>query len=143
VANTSYKDLKGADGLSLAEIRHKVLTIRAHKFPDLKVEGTAGSFFLNPIVTKEVAEGLRTHYPDMPQFPTEEGVKLSMAWLLDKVLGVVGMVHGGARLYEKQPLVVVAKAGASARDVRELAEKIKNLVQEKLKIKIEEEVRIL
>ena len=143
VPNASYKDLAEIPRLNLGEIRKKVLEIRAGKFPDLAKEGTAGSFFLNPVVSAQKAAELSKKYPDLPQFMTNNGVKLSLAWIFDHVLGIKGMSVGGTRLFERQPLVIVAKFGASANDVLVLAEKIKKLVKEKLDIDIEKEVKII
>jgi UDP-N-acetylmuramate dehydrogenase len=146
--DVSYKDLAARFGSSspdIAAIRAAVLDIRKGKFPDLAVEGTAGSFFKNPIVPVAEAEALKARYPDMPLFdmPETEGTKVPLAWLLDKVLNLKGASVGGARLYEKQPLVIVAKKNTPANDVHLLAQKIKKEMQEKLNIKIEEEVKII
>lgn len=141
--HTSYAGLADMQRSTLDEIRQKVLAIRSKKFPDLSQEGTAGSFFLNPLVSPDAAARLAAHYEGLPCYPTAEGTKLSLAWLLDHVLGVKGMEVGGARLYEAQPLVVVARAGARASDVRALAKKIKNMARERLELEIEEEVRII
>jgi UDP-N-acetylmuramate dehydrogenase len=141
--NDSYKDLVGIGRFSLPEIRTQVLQVRARKFPDINQEGTAGSFFLNPTVSPETAAALKEKYPELPQFAAEGGVKLSLAWLLDKVLRLKGASVGGARLFERQPLVVVAARGARAQDVVFLAQKIKKEVQEKIGIEIEEEVRMI
>jgi UDP-N-acetylmuramate dehydrogenase len=143
VPNTSYKDLAEAGALSLPAIRERVLAIRTGKFPDLAVEGTAGSFFLNPIVSKAKAEELAVHYPGLPQFSAEGGSKLSLAWLLDNVLELKGFSVGGARLYEKQPLVIAASRDTTANDVQTLAEKVRELVKNKFGITIEPEVQIL
>jgi UDP-N-acetylenolpyruvoylglucosamine reductase len=88
---------------------------------------------------------LKAQYPDMPLFamPETAGVKVPLAWLLDNVLKRKGASVGGARLYEMQPLVIAAKRNTKSSDVTELAEKIKKEVQEKLHLKIEEEVKIL
>ncbi|MGC9602811.1 MAG: UDP-N-acetylmuramate dehydrogenase [Minisyncoccia bacterium] len=146
--NVSYKDLAarfGATKPDLSAIRAAVLSIRKAKFPDLTVEGTAGSFFKNPIIPIAEAEALKARYPDMPLFdmPEIEGVKVPLAWLLDKVLNLKGVSVGGARLYEKQPLVIAAEKNTPANDVRMLAQKIKKEVREKLHIEIEEEVKII
>ncbi len=141
--NTAYRDLFDATSLSLAEVRAKVLSIRARKFPDLSVEGTAGSFFLNPVVSPAKAEELLALYPGLPHFPVEGGIKLSLAWLLDNALGIKGLAEGGARLFENQPLVVVASRGASTPDVRALVEKVSELAKNKLGIELETEVRII
>ncbi|MEK7613240.1 MAG: UDP-N-acetylmuramate dehydrogenase [Patescibacteria group bacterium] len=144
----SYKDLKlrFADAApSLAQIRETVLAIRKTKFPDLSEEGTAGSFFKNPIVRADEAEKLKKIYPEMPLFaiPEAEGVKIPLAWLLDRVLDLKGMRIGGARLFEHQPLVIAVDTQASSHDVRMLAEHVKALVKEKFQIEIKEEVRMI
>ncbi len=144
----SYKDLAGRfEGKmpSLQEIRDAVLAIRKEKFPDLSVEGTAGSFFLNPMVSKAEAQVLKERYPGMPLFdiPETPGVKVPLAWLLDHILSLKGAAVGGARLFERQPLVVATARGTLATDVKTLAQKIKQDVKEKIGIDIEEEVKIL
>src|SRR3989338_144527 len=141
--NASYKDLAGIARLNLAQIRAKVLEVRSQKFPDLSVEGTAGSFFLNPVVSGQKAAELLEKYPGLPTFAAEKGRKGSLAGLLGNVWHAKGRGGGGARLYERQPLVIVAGFGASARDVTALKEKIKKEVQEKLDITLEEEVRVV
>ena len=145
----SYKDLaerfKDEKQPSLRAIREAVLTIRQGKFPDLDVEGTAGSFFKNPIVGKEVAEELVAAYPGLPIFamPETDGVKVPLAWLLDRVLNIKGLSVGGARLFEKQPLVIAAKKGTPSSDVLELAQKVIEKVKENFSISIEPEVKII
>ena len=54
--------------LSATNIRSAVLKIRSRKFPDLSKVGTAGSFFKNPVISKEHFEKLKTKYPDTPFF---------------------------------------------------------------------------
>ncbi len=146
-ARLHYKDLAEAfDGNtspSADEIRTAVLKIRARKFPNLAEEGTAGSFFLNPVVSPGIAATLSAAYPGLPQYPAEGTVKLSLAWLLDNALGVKGVRVGGARLFERQPLVIAATRDATAQDVVTLKEKIKTLAKEKLQLDLEEEVRII
>ena len=126
----------------LSEIRDAVLAIRHDKFPDLSQEGTAGSFFLNPIVPAEDAARVAQLVPGLPQFPQKNGtVKLLLAFLLDRGLTLKGHAVGGARLFEHQPIVVVARFGASSRDVYELARMIRIKVRDAYDIDIELEVR--
>ena len=149
IPELSYKDLaerfKDEKQPSLQAIREAVLTIRHGKFPDLDVEGTAGSFFKNPIVGKDVAEELVAAYPGLPIFamPETDGVKVPLAWLLDRVLNIKGLSVGGARLFEKQPLVIAAKKGTPSSDVLELAQKVIEKVKENFSISIEPEVKII
>jgi UDP-N-acetylmuramate dehydrogenase len=129
--------------ISAQDICTATLHIRAQKLPDLKKEGTAGSFFLNPIVSIQKAEELKQRYPDLPQFTASAGVKISLAWLLDKGLGLKGFAIGGARLFEKQPLVIAAARGASADDVLQLAHTVKEKIKKEYGIDIEAEVKII
>jgi UDP-N-acetylmuramate dehydrogenase len=146
--NVSYKDLAKlftSSSVDIDAIRKAVLEIRKGKFPDLTVEGTAGSFFKNPIVTVEEAQALEEQYPGLEVFvmPETRGVKVPLAWLLDNVLKLKGERVGGARLYEKQPLVIAAAHNTKSSDVVALVEKIKTEVKDKLHIDIEPEVKIL
>lgn len=148
VPATSYKDLAvrfAGKTPSLQEIRAAVLEIRAQKFPDLQVEGTAGSFFKNPIVTEEEAKKLQLQYPDMPVFtmPETSGIKVPLAWLLDKALHLRGARMGGARLFERQPLVIAAEPNTPSADVKKLAAYVQEKVREAFDIEIEPEVTVI
>ena len=145
----SYKDLTERfpedTSLDIRAIRDAIVAIRKGKFPDLEVEGTAGSFFKNPILSKQAAEKLRAQYPMMPLFdmPETEGVKVPLAWLLDKVLDLNGYHIGGARLFERQPLVIAAARNTSSSDVRALAKAVQEKVFENFAIQLEPEVKII
>ena len=142
----SYADLARAQeaGTPLttpAEIASAVRAIRAGKFPGPGADGTAGSFWKNPTVPREEAERLLARYPRLPQYPQPDGsVKLSLAWLLDHVLNLKGHAVGAARLYEKQPLVIVASGGATSHDVDALARDVAARVQDATGITLEREV---
>ena len=123
-------------------MRAAVLAIRAEKFPDLSREGSAGSFFKNVIVSAAEARRFRDQYPEMPLFemPETAGVKVPVAWLLDHVLHLNGYHKGPVRLFERQPLVIVAAEGACAHDVEALAREVETLVREVFGIVLEREV---
>jgi UDP-N-acetylmuramate dehydrogenase len=146
--NLSYAGLKDRMGTlsgELQTIRDTVRAIRGEKFPDLEKEGTAGSFFKNPIISEEEADRLRAQFPGMPLFPVPEsrGIKLPLAYMLDKGLHLRGFCEGNARLFEQQPLVIAAKRGATAEEVIRLAQLVQKKVQEAYNIVIEPEVRII
>ncbi|HUY05346.1 MAG TPA: UDP-N-acetylmuramate dehydrogenase, partial [Candidatus Paceibacterota bacterium] len=78
---TAYADLARAEasGVSLAtpaDVARAIRAIRAGKFPDITREGTAGSFFKNPIVSPERAAELGARFPGLPAFPHVGGMKL-------------------------------------------------------------------
>ena len=143
-----YKDLdeyfKHVGSTTIAEIRNAVLHIRARKFPPLDTYGTAGSFFLNPVVTRDVAEELQSRYAAMPLFDLPEGgTKVPLAWLLEHVVKVHGMRIGGAFVWPQQSLVIVTDNTATSADVRMLAQKIVQRVYDVVQIKISPEVHII
>jgi UDP-N-acetylmuramate dehydrogenase len=143
-----YPDLQKAkeEGKALdtpSVIGDTVRAIRARKFPDLAVFGTAGSFFKNPIISKETYDALVTKYGPVPEFPNPNGVKIPLAFILDKVLGLKGFRLGNAFLFDNQPLVLVADHGASAHEVDTLAKLVETKVMDATGIKIEREVKTL
>lgn len=142
-----YKDLKekfalATEAPSLKEIREAVISIRQGKFPDWRQVGTAGSFFKNPVIPREEYERLAAKYPGLPGFADKEGhVKVSLGWILDHACSLRGHREGNVGLYDKQALVLINWGGASAKEVKEFANRVSNNVFEKTKIKIEFEVR--
>jgi UDP-N-acetylmuramate dehydrogenase len=149
--NISYKDLQARfsdSSIDIQAVRAAVLEIRAGKFPDLSVEGTAGSFFKNPVLPFAEAKALQERYPDLPLFemPETTDIKVPLGWFLDFKRGVMDLRDvrvGGARMFEKQFLVLVAERNTSAKDVKELVTTVQKKVFDELKIKIEPEVKIL
>lgn len=141
-----YKDLAalrdaGTDLSTPERLAAAVRGIRAAKFPDLAVHGTAGSFWKNPTVPRERFDALRTAYPDLPGFPNDAGVKVPLAFALDRVLGLRGHRAGNVSLFERQPLVLVAHEGATAAEIDRFADGIAARVRDALGIVIEREVR--
>lgn len=140
-----YADLaKWAEGrgdISLVDIRSAVVNIREGKFPDWHKEGTAGSFFKNPIISGELAEKLHAQYPELPMYATGDGrMKCALGFILDRICGRRGYRQGAVRLYEKQALVLVADRGAKASEVEKFADGICAEVKEKTNIDVEWEV---
>ena len=154
--NIDYKDLKDyfarssmtAIDPTLKQVRSAVIAVRSGKLPDWKLWGTAGSFFKNPIISADRFKELKEKYPDLPGFPetndspdNEDGrVKVSLAWILDKVCDVKGLQMGKARVYEKQALVLVAMPGASAEEVVGLSHELMRRVKDRTGLDIECEV---
>jgi UDP-N-acetylmuramate dehydrogenase len=143
-----YKDIQaryeaGAKLDTPADIAREIRAIRAQKFPDLSEFGTAGSFFKNPVISVEHYEQLHTAYPELAGFKTDEGIKIPIAWILDHVLNLNGFIHGRVSLFKRQPLVIVAKQGATERDVDALAALVSEQVKNVSNIFLEREVQSL
>jgi UDP-N-acetylmuramate dehydrogenase len=147
--NLAYKDLKEffvnqTATPSHGEIREAIIKIRTGKFPDLSVIGTAGSFWKNPVMTQGQYDHLKAQYPNTPSFPAPAGmIKVPLAWILDNVCHLKGMMKGNVGLFEKQPLVLVAKKGATAAEIKAFESEIRATVKQNTALDIEPEVGFL
>ena len=128
--------------LSAKNIRAAVMQIRASKLPDTKEFGSAGSFFMNPVVSCEKAKALAQSFPEMPQYKTANGVKLSAAWLIDRC-GWKERRIGNVGVYMHQPLVVVNYGGATGKEVYEFSAMVCQSVKEKFGVGLVREVIVV
>jgi len=120
-------------------ISRAVIHIRQTKLPDPQVIGNAGSFFKNPIVSKELRDSLLLKHPDLVSFPYQETqFKLAAGWLIDRA-GWKGKKLGPVGMYEKQALVLVNHGGASSDDVWKLANQVSLDVKNQFDVEIEPE----
>ena len=133
--------LEGRDlqALTPMDVREAIIGIRNAKLPDPAQIGSAGSFFKNPVISREHFERFAT--PETPHYDLPDGtVKVPAAWLIDQC-GFRGKVLGGAQVYEKQPLVIVNASGsASPEDVLTLENQIIAAVQARYEITLHPEV---
>lgn len=146
--NLSYADVarRLAEGAVLdtpMAIAREMRDIRAQKFPDLSVHGTAGSFFKNPTISSDAFAALHEKYPELSGFETEKGIKIPIAWIMDHVLFLRGHTIGPVRMFERHALVVVADPGATAHDVEVLANDVAKRIYDATKINVEREVQSL
>lgn len=147
---TEYKDVleylsKSGAPVTVRSLRDAIIDIRTKKLPDLSVLGTAGSFFKNPVVKKEVIEVLQKEYPLIPVYEIDVPgfVKTSAAFLIDKVAGMKGVRVGDVGTYENQALVLVNYGNATGEEVFAFAQKIQYEVKVKTGIDLEMEVQTL
>ena len=142
-----YKDIKeyfSENKPTLNTLRDAIIEIRKDKMPDMRKIGTAGSFFKNPIVTENMANMLKKEYPSMPRYSYGNGfVKLSTAWLLDKVGKWKGVCRGDACVYEHQALVLVNRGRANTKQILSLANEMKEDIKQKTGVELGLEVNIL
>ena len=142
-AKLNYADLKNYAGLSehssAQDIFDAVCVIRQAKLPDPKVLGNAGSFFKNPLVSAEQYEQLNSTFPGLVAYSQEDGrYKLAAGWLIDQC-GWKGKSLGKAGVHAKQALVLVNQGGATAADIRQLAEAIQADVRTRYGVELEPE----
>lgn len=128
---------------SLANVRAAVCDIRRAKLPCPSEIGSAGSFFMNPVVDALTAAQLREKYPQMPQYPLENGnVKLSAGWLIDRC-GWKERPHKNVGVYKHQALVVINRGGAKGSEVLAFAAEVVASVKERFGVILNMEVNVI
>jgi len=146
--NTTYSALrdiierKNITITSPIQVCELVTEIRNSKLPDPKVLGNAGSFFKNPIISKEHFNDLKSIYPNIPSYPAINGIKLAAGWLIEQC-GWKGKRVGNVGMHEKQALVMVNYGNAKGEEIIFLAKEIIASIKEKFNIELEIEVHII
>ena len=134
---------RGISEPSAQDIRNTIIDIRNAKLPDPKVLGNGGSFFMNPVVSREKFEALLAEYPAMPHyFVDEEHEKIPAGWMIEQC-GWKGKSLGKAAVHDKQALVLVNLGGAKGEEIVALCEKVREDVLKKFGIDIHPEVNII
>lgn len=140
---------------SLAEVREAVLAIRAAKSMLLDPADpngrSAGSFFVNPVVSEptfqrllQTLRGSGVDPQSLPRFRQPSGrVKLSAAWLMDHCGFGKGYGSGAAGLSTRHCLAIVNRGDASAADVVALAGEVRRGVHARSGVLLWPEPRFL
>ena len=137
--------IEPGDKATVAATRAAVLELRASKgmllSPDDHDSWSAGSFFTNPIISQQAADGL----PDAaPKWPLNDGrVKISAAWLIENAGMHKGDEVGGARISTKHVLALTNSGDATAADIAELAKRARDHVKEVFGITLDAEVNLI
>ncbi|PKD45259.1 UDP-N-acetylenolpyruvoylglucosamine reductase [Rhodohalobacter barkolensis] len=128
---------------TIQDVFDAVVSIRRSKLPDPALIGNAGSFFKNPIVSKEVYENLKNEFSDIPSFPADQNrVKIPAGWLIEQA-GWKGKKVGNVGTYKNQALVLVNHGGATGEEVYEHAMNIQESVKSLFGIELVPEVNVI
>lgn len=139
----ALRQAHGVSALTAQQLRDAIIGIRQAKLPDPKVMGNAGSFFMNPIVSRERYEQLAAQYPGMPHYEVDKDhVKIPAGWMIDQC-GWKGKSLGRAGVHDKQALVLVNLGGATGDEIVRLCQAIQKDVEAKFGIDIHPEVNII
>ena len=117
--------------------RRAAETIAEREKRHLQNVRAAGSYFMNPKAPQEI----------VAMFEQEKNVKsregrVPAGWLIEKA-GMKGATVGGAIASLQHPNYIVNQGTATAEDVRQLAEKIKETVKAQFKVGLYEEAAVL
>lgn len=139
--------------LSVRSISDAIIHIRSSKLPDPAFIGNAGSFFKNPVLTKEhfaratelfLSSKLKSNtIREIPFYLIDnDHLKVPAGWLIEQC-GWKGYRKGDAGCYPKQALVLVNYGQASGREIYDLSTEIIFSVKERFGIELEIEVNII
>ncbi|MBI1837241.1 MAG: UDP-N-acetylmuramate dehydrogenase [Flavobacteriia bacterium] len=128
---------------SIKDVSQAVINIRSSKLPNPKEIGNAGSFFKNPVISKELFDKLIIEFPTIPNYPAEnKGKKIAAGWLIEQC-GYKGKTLGHYGVHKLQALVLVNYNGATGSEIYNLSTAIIKDVEDKFGIILEREVNIL
>jgi UDP-N-acetylmuramate dehydrogenase len=135
----------------IARVRETVVALRRKKGMVLDASDpdttSAGSFFTNPILDASALERLRERASPLlregesiPLFPEPDGrTKVSAGWLIERAGFAKGYAIGPAAISSKHALALTNRGGATTRDLLALARTIRDGVQSKLGVTLENE----
>ena len=114
---------------------------------------SAGSFFLNTVVSTDDAErvvegaldqGLVRDPADVPRYPLADGrIKLAAAWLIERSGIPRGTRRGAIGVSGKHALALVHHGGGTTAELLRFADEIRDRVAQRFGITLEREPRLL
>lgn len=147
--NTSYGAIesqlkeKNIETPTIKDVSDAVITIRQEKLPDPSKLGNSGSFFKNPVITKDEFNTFLNNNPEAPFYKiSDSSYKIPAGWLIEQC-GFKGKRFGDAGVHKNQALVLVNFGGASGTDLLKLANTIQDAVLKRFGINIKPEVNII
>jgi len=132
----------GIHNPSIKDVSRVVSEIRVSKLPDPSTIGNAGSFFKNPVISKEKFHEIHAQHPTIVHFIVENGIKLAAGWMIEQC-DWKGKVVGETGTWKNQALVLVNHGKATGKEVYALSEEIIQSVKQKFYIELEREVNII
>lgn len=129
---------------TVKDIRRAVIAIRQAKLPDPQKVANNGSFFANPVISKQAFASL-PRADDIKHWEQEDGtVKLSAAWLIAACdLANYHDATTGMATWSTQPLVLVNESARSTSDLLQFKQKIIDTVKTTFGVELHQEPELL
>jgi UDP-N-acetylmuramate dehydrogenase len=147
--NIGYGDIQALlaknniENPTIKDVSNAVIAIRESKLPNPKELGNSGSFFKNPVISKEHFLRVQQQFPDIKYFdvsPTQ--VKVPAGWLIEHS-GLKGYRKDDAGVHKNQALVLVNYGNATGKEILELSKYVQKTILDKYNIAIETEVNVI
>ena len=142
---SSYLKLNNITDFTSQKIRDAVIAIRNSKLPDPKLVANNGSFFQNPIISREQLTQIQGAYPEVMYWQMDDGnIKVSAAWLL-QTAGFKDFHDEatGMATWKDQPLVLVNEHAKTTHDLLIFRQKIIETVKQQFTIELSQEPELL
>lgn len=143
---------------NIKDVMNAVIYSRLQRLPDTSEFGSCGSFFKNPIVTREKYNELALKISDLQSYPVdkllyskkewghfaegEELVKIPIARLFDE-LGYNGKWEKNVGVFQKHALCVISNKKASGKEILDFAMKMRRHVKDVYDVDVEFEVCLI
>jgi UDP-N-acetylmuramate dehydrogenase len=135
---------------AVAAVRDVVLQLRRSK--SMVVDPTdpnscsAGSFFLNPVVSTQTFDHLQQRWRErhgegasIPSFPAPDGVKVPAAWLVEQAGFSKGLRRNGVGISASHALALINTGDGTAHQLLALADEIQGAVRQTFGLILERE----
>jgi len=134
---------RGISNPSVESIANAVVYIRSNQWPDPKKLANAGSFFKNPMISKNQYDQLVLQFPSLMAYPINDHTyKIAAGWLLEACGWKVDTLDK-VGCYKNQVLVIVNYRATKGKTVLDFSEAISQSVLNKFGIKLESAIHIL
>jgi UDP-N-acetylmuramate dehydrogenase len=141
--NLNFNALKHLQNINAKQLSDEIIKIRSNKLPNPQILPNVGSFFKNPIITREHLQKLQTFDPEIIFFNlNDNNVKLAAGYLIEKQ-GFKNKTVGGVGVHQNQALVLVKNQPASGMDVINYANQIIATIFEVYQVKLEIEPLVI
>lgn len=138
----ALKDAVADAGITTAyakDIFNLVCQIRRAKLPDPEQLGNAGSFFKNPVITRQQLDSISAQFADIPSFEQPNGLfKVPAAWLIDRA-GWKGYRNSHVGVHDQQALVLINHNNGNGQQIALLADEIKSDIHRRFNVLLERE----
>ena len=131
---------------TIKDVSKAIIEIRESKLPNPNKIGNAGSFFKNPIISRNHLSALQKKHPNIVFYKiSEDEIKIPAGWLIDnadwkgKTFEKNSSKFG---VHKNQALVLVNYKNTKGKYIYALAKKIQKDIFEKYEIDLEMEVNI-
>lgn len=129
---------------SSSDVSKAILRIRKRKMPSWKTIGTAGSFFINPTVTKKQLKRILNKVPDLKYYKTirDDEFKVPAGWLLEEI-GWRGKRIGDIGTAPNQSLVLINYGKAKPQDLVDFVKRMRRAFNKAYGVNLVPEVNVV